>query len=67
MLKTFKYLVQPVLLDLNDEGEPFREIPGEVASLFNREQIEEFISNVENRVAEANLNGGLEFLVNGKS
>ena len=52
MIEPFKYLLQPVAIERNDEGRIVREMPGEVIAVYSREQAVEAIEMFENKLKE---------------
>lgn len=54
MIKLFKFLVQPVILETDEDGEPIAEHPGEPVTLYNREQFENWLTSLEAGIAENN-------------
>lgn len=52
-LKLFKFLVQPVLLETDDEGNPVGETLGEQVVLYGPEAVRTYLEMLEESLTEA--------------
>lgn len=56
-IEPFKYLVQPVAVERDDNGRVVREMPAEVVSVYSAEQAVQAITEFESTLEEMSRNG----------
>jgi hypothetical protein len=58
MIEPFKYLIQPVAIERDENGRILREIPGEILSVYSATQAETAIKEFETQLDQLNEQGG---------
>lgn len=53
MIKPFKYVVQPVAVEVDESGRPTREVIGQAVDLYTPDQVVDFIITIETQLASA--------------